>query len=120
MRMTASTTHETMRHIPDEELHAYLDQARSRAPCVEIATHLAACERCRGARDAIAALRDRTTALLATLAPPRRFAPIFDQLQDQAAARSARRHQLRRAGVWAASVAAAIALGWGANAYVSG
>lgn len=120
MRTTVNTTHETMRHIPEEELHAYLDQALSRAQCVEIESHLASCESCRDARDAIAALRDRTTALLATLAPPRRFAPIFDQLQEQAAARSARRHQLRRAGVWAASLAAAIAVGWGANAYVSG
>ena len=79
--MTASTTCETMRHIPDEELHAYLDQALSRAQCVEIESHLAACESCSQLRDGIAALRDRTTALLATLAPPRRFPPILDELR---------------------------------------
>ena len=108
-----------MRHIPEEELHAYLDQALSRAQCVEIESHLAACAGCSDARDGIAALRDRTTALLATLAPPRRFPPILDQLQAEAAARTARRQHTRRTAVWAASVAAALALGWGANAYFS-
>ena len=117
--MTVSTRHETMRHIPEEELHAYLDQALSRAQCVEIESHLAACAGCSDARDSIAALRDRTTALLATLAPPRRFPPILDQLQAEAAARTARRQHARRTGVWAASVAAALVLGWGANTYFS-
>ena len=82
-----------MRHIPDEELHAYLDQALSRAQCVEIESHLASCQACQDLRDGIAALRDRTTALLATLAPPRRFPVPLDQLRGLAAARSARRHQ---------------------------
>jgi hypothetical protein len=122
MRTIASTTWqtvETMRHIPDEELHAYLDQALSRAQCVEIESHLASCAGCSDSRDGIAALRDRTTALLATLAPPRRFPPILDELREEAAARTARRHHTRRTAVWAASVSAALALGWGANAYVS-
>ena len=61
-----------MRHIPEDELHAYLDQALSRTQCVEIESHLAECPSCRGMRDGIAALRDRTTALLAKLAPPAR------------------------------------------------
>lgn len=108
-----------MRHIPEEELHAYLDQALSRTQCVEIESHLATCAGCSDARDGIAALRDRTTALLATLAPPRGFPPILDQLRAEAAARTARRHHARRAAVWAASVAAAVALGWGANTYFS-
>src|SRR5512140_2609513 len=85
--MIASIRHETMRHIPEEELHAYLDQALSRAQCVEIESHLAACAGCSEARDGIAALRDRTTALLASLAPPRGFPPILDNLRAEAAAR---------------------------------
>ena len=32
-----------LRHIPEEELHAYLDQALSRSQCVEIENHLAEC-----------------------------------------------------------------------------
>ena len=67
-----------MRHIPEDELHAYLDQGLSRSQCVEIESHLAVCSSCRATRDGIAALRDRTTALLATLAPPRRFPPAFE------------------------------------------
>ena len=59
-----------MRHIPEDELHAYLDQGLSRSQCVEIESHLAGCASCQAARDGIAALRDRTTALLARLAPP--------------------------------------------------
>ena len=86
---------------------------------MEIESHLAACAGCSDARDGIAALRDRTTALLATLSPARRFPPILDELRAEAAARTARRHQVRRTAVWAASVAAALALGWGANTYFS-
>ena len=43
--MTGSITsrRESMRHIPEDELHAYLDQALSRSQCVEIESHLAAC-----------------------------------------------------------------------------
>ena len=69
-----------MRHIPEEELHAYLDQGLSRSQCVEIESHLAVCPYCQAARDGIAALRDRTTALLAKLAPPRRIPPAFESL----------------------------------------
>ncbi|HYF38071.1 MAG TPA: zf-HC2 domain-containing protein [Gemmatimonadales bacterium] len=101
-----------MRHIPEEELHAYLDQGLSRSQCVEIESHLASCPSCQAARDGIAALRDRTTALLARLAPPRSFAPSFEALQRRAAVQaSARRRRIHRAA-WAASVVAAVGLGW--------
>src|SRR5918994_1684105 len=101
-----------MRHIPEDELHAYLDQALSRSQCVEIESHLARCAPCRAERDAIAALRDRTTALLATLTPPRRFAPAAEVLRERAAARLARRADRWRAAMWAASVMFALGLGW--------
>jgi hypothetical protein len=107
--------HETMRHIPEDELHAYLDQALSRSQCVEIESHLAACLGCRRERDSIAALRDRTTALLATLAPPRRIAPSYELLSERAAARSARLAGRWRAAAWAASMLLAVGLGWGAR-----
>ena len=101
-----------MRHIPEEELHAYLDQGLSRSQCVEIESHLASCPSCRAARDGIAALRDRTTALLAKLAPARGFPPAFESLRRRAAVEaSARRRRLHRAA-WAASVVAAVGLGW--------
>ena len=111
--------HETMRHIPEDELHAYLDQALSRSQCVEIESHLATCLRCRHERDSIAALRDRTTALLATLAPPRRIAPSYELLSERAAARTARMAGRWRAAAWAASMLLAVGLGWGARSFGS-
>jgi hypothetical protein len=107
-----------MRHIPEDELHAYLDQGVSRSQAVEIESHLAGCFLCQSNRDAIAALRDRTTALLATLAPPRRLPPAFDTLQDRAADRVTTRRRHARVGVWAASLVAAVGLGWTASALV--
>ncbi|HET7601979.1 MAG TPA: zf-HC2 domain-containing protein [Gemmatimonadales bacterium] len=106
-----------MRHIPEEELHSYLDQALSRSQCVEIESHLARCAWCRASRDGIAALRDRTTALLSTLTPVRhRIPPSWESLSLRAAARSSRHVRLGRAGLWAASIAAAVALGWAGQA----
>jgi hypothetical protein len=104
-----------MRHIPEDELHAYLDQGLSRSQCVEIESHLAACPPCQSARDGIAALRDRTTALLAKLTPPRSFPPEFESLRRRAAsAVSARRREVQRTA-WAASMVAAVGLGWTAS-----
>lgn len=100
-------------HVPEAELHAYLDQALSRSQCVDIEHHLAECRSCQAERDAIAALRDRTTSLLVA-ATPRRIRPRpFAELSGRAArerAQAARR--LRYAG-WAASLLVALGLGWG-------
>ena len=107
-----------MRHIPEEELHAYLDQALSRAQAVEIESHLASCAACRAERDAIAGLRDRTTALLAALAPrttPAR--PSWTELRRRHLTATARRANLVRAGVWAASLIFAIGLGYRAHSW---
>jgi putative zinc finger protein len=104
-----------MRHIPEEELHAYLDQGLSRSQCVEIESHLDVCPTCQATRDGIAALRDRTTALLAKLAPPRSFPPAFESLRRRADLEvSARRRRIQLAA-WAASLVAAVGLGWTAN-----
>jgi putative zinc finger protein len=106
---------ETMRHIPDDELHAYLDQALSRSQCVEIESHLAGCVRCRMARDEIAALRDRTTALLGKLGPRRiQWVPL-GTLQEEAEERRLRVRYWMRAGAWAATLFLALGLGWQAR-----
>jgi len=107
-----------MRHIPEDELHAYLDQGLSRSQAVEIESHLAGCSSCRATRDAIAALRDRTTALLATLSPPRRLPPAFDTLRERAADRVSTRRRQMRLGAWAASLVAAVGLGWTASSLI--
>jgi hypothetical protein len=101
-----------VRHIPEEELHAYLDQALSRSQCIEIETHLAVCYPCQGDRDAIAALRDRTTRLLGLAAPVRVRVPAWTELEGQAIVRRQQR-PWRRLGIWAASVAGAVLAGWG-------
>jgi putative zinc finger protein len=105
-----------MRHIPEDELHAYLDQALSRSQCVEIESHLAGCPSCRATRDGIAALRDRTTALLARLAPPRRVPMGFEALRHQGDLRASIRRRRIRAAAWAASLVLAVGTGWAAAA----
>ena len=104
-----------MRHIPDDELHACLDQALSRSQCVEIESHLASCALCRMARDEIAAVRDRTTALLGSLGPRRiRWIPL-GTLQREADARRRRTRHWIQAGAWAATLCLALGLGWQAR-----
>jgi hypothetical protein len=104
-----------MRHIPEDELHAYLDQGLSRSQCVEIESHLAVCASCQGARDGIAALRDRTTALLARLAPPRAFPTPFETLRRRADIEVSARRRRVHLVAWAASIVAAVAFGWTAS-----
>jgi hypothetical protein len=108
-----------MRHIPEDELHAYLDQGLSRSQCVEIESHLADCPACQATRDRIAALRDRTTALLARLAPARTLPPAFDTLRRQAAEQVSERRRRLRNALWVASLAVAVGLGW-AGSYLLG
>lgn len=100
-----------MRHVPDEELNAYLDQALSRSQCIEIETHLSLCASCSRDRDGIAALRDRTTALLALTAPRRVSPPAWIDMQARAVAKRSR--PWKRSALWAASVAGAVLTGWG-------
>ena len=104
-----------MSHIPEAELHAYLDQALPRLRCVEIESHLAECTPCRTARDEIAALRDRTTAMLARLAPQRTVPPPLADLRHRAAHRASERARFRQRAAWAASVLVALGVGWGAS-----
>ena len=104
-----------MRHVPEEELHAYLDQALSRSQCVEIETHLARCAHCREVRDDTAALRDRTTALLAALTPrPLILPPPLEQLRGRRTVTGVGRFSVRarRLGLLAAGIIGAVGAGW--------
>jgi putative zinc finger protein len=107
-----------MRHIPEDELHAYLDQGLSRTQCVEIESHLADCPSCQAMRDGIAALRDRTTALLSRLAPPRHVPPAFEVLRRRAAVVASQRRRRLSIAAWAASLVAAVGLGWSASSFL--
>lgn len=100
-------------HIPDDELHGYLDQALPRSRCVTLESHLAACPGCRARRDATAALRDRTTLLLAQLTPERtRIPPSYEELQRRATTRPGPRFTWRDVA-WAASILLAVGVGYG-------
>ncbi len=115
--MTGWMSEVIVRHVPEDELHAYLDQALSRSQCVEIECHLAECRSCRADRDRVAAIRDRTTALLADAAPRRiAVAPPFEQLVASHRVRSTARivslARLRRVGLLAAGLVAAVGAGW--------
>ena len=87
--------------------------------CVEIETHLAECGHCRDERDTIAGLRDRTTALLATLSPRALILPppfeLLAERRSLAAMRAEWQRRIRQAGLWAAGIAAAVGAGWGAR-----
>ncbi len=111
-----------MRHVPDEELHAYLDQALSRSQCVEIETHMADCVRCSDRRDANAALRDRTTALLAQLTPRTLIIPPpYASLEERRIGMptfSRWQRGARRATIWAAGIVAAIGTGWAGRSFL--
>jgi hypothetical protein len=109
-----------MLHIPEDELHAYLDQALDRQRCVEIESHLAECTRCRDARDGIAALRDRTTALLARLAPRRTVIPAYAEIRRRAQIRVFRQQRVLARLAWAASVVLALGIGWTASTLYRG
>lgn len=56
-------------HIPEEELHAYLDAQLSPAQRAEIAEHLLACLICRALEGEVRTLRSRSAALLAIATP---------------------------------------------------
>jgi hypothetical protein len=107
-----------MLHIPEDELHAYLDQSLSRSQCVEIESHLASCPMCQSQRDGIAALRDRTTALLSLLAPAMTLPPSFETIRSRARGVAHGRQRMLRVGFWAASVVVALGLGWTAHVWL--
>jgi len=104
-----------VRHIPEDELHAYLDQALSRSQAIEIERHLARCPSCQARRDGAAALRDRTTALLARLGSPPSLivAPPYAELKARHLAGQARRRVWIRSAAVAAGIAG-LGIGWAA------
>lgn len=94
-------------HLPDDELHAWLDGALSRAQQAEIAHHLLGCLICRALEAEVRAVRSRSEALLALAAPRRRVAaPV------RAPLRAGRR---LRGGVAAAAAVALVTTTWAVN-----
>jgi anti-sigma factor RsiW len=107
-----------MLHIPDDRLHAYLDQALDRLESADIESHLAECAACRAERDAIIMLRDRTTALLARAAARHAAGPPFGKIRALSDERRRVRQQRLQRTAWAASVVLALGTGWSASWYL--
>lgn len=106
-----------MLHIPDDRLHAYLDQALDRLESAAIESHLAECAACRAERDAIIMLRDRTTALLARAAR-HAAGPPFGKIRSLSDERRRVRQLRLQRTAWAASVVLALGTGWSASWYI--
>lgn len=106
-----------MLHIPDDRLHAYLDQALDRLESAAIESHLAECAACRADRDAIITLRDRTTALLARASVRHVAGPPFAKIRALADERRRVRQVRRQRTAWAASIVLALGTGWSASWY---
>jgi len=92
-------------HVPEEEFHAWLDGALSRAQSAEIGEHLLGCLLCRAAHADAVATRDRASALLALAVP----GGIRRQLPGTRRATSITRARI------AAGVAVLVVGGWLAN-----
>jgi hypothetical protein len=98
-------------HLPEEEIHAWLDQQLSRVQAAEVAEHLLGCLICRALEAEVRGVRERTTALLA-LAAPRSFRAL-----PTATPAAIRRTPARiRSGSVAAAAAVIVGLGsWAAT-----
>lgn len=63
-------------HLPEEELHAWLDGELSSAQRAEVSEHLLACLICRALEAEVRSLRDRAAALLAAAVPAPHQLPV--------------------------------------------
>jgi hypothetical protein len=96
-------------HLPEEELHAWLDGQLSPSQRAEIAEHLLGCLRCRALEGEVRGVRDRAGALLALAAPRHRVARSLRATLPRPMRRRLGKRLLAGGGV----VAALLALGIG-------
>jgi anti-sigma factor RsiW len=100
---------DSMSHVDEGTLHAYLDGELPSAERTTLEAHLAGCATCRANITEERALRERATAVLGSARPVERPAPPLEQLRREPK-RSAWR--VRRSFAWAASIALALGLGY--------
>jgi hypothetical protein len=106
--MTRDGKEDSMPHVDEGTLHAYLDGELSPAERTGLEQHLAQCATCRALLADERALRDRSTALLASARPIDQPLPPFEQIH-----RAPRRPwYLRTSVAWAASIVLAVGLGY--------
>jgi len=100
---------DSMSHVDEGTLHAYLDGELPSAERTALEEHLAGCATCRANLTEERALRERASAVLGSARPAERPAPPLEQLR-RAPQRSPWR--VRRSFAWAASIALALGLGY--------
>ena len=96
-------------HLPEDELHAWLDGQLSPSQRAEIAEHLLGCLRCRALEGEVRGVRDRAGALLG-IAAPRILVP---RALPATLPRPVRRRIGKRLVAGGGAVAALLALGFG-------
>ncbi len=100
---------DSMSHVDEGTLHAYLDGELPPAERTALETHLADCATCRATLTEERTLRERASAVLGSARPAERPAPPLEQLRREPK-RSPWR--VRRSFAWAASIALALGLGY--------
>jgi putative zinc finger protein len=100
---------DSMSHVDEGTLHAYLDGELPSTERAAVEAHLAGCAACRGNLTEERSLRDRASAVLGSARPAERPAPPLDQLRREPK-RSPWR--VRRSVAWAASIALALGVGY--------
>jgi len=100
---------DSMSHVDEGTLHAYLDGELPSTERAALEAHLAGCATCRENLSEERSLRERASAVLGSARPAERPAPPLDQLRREPK-RSPWR--LRRSFAWAASIALALGLGY--------
>src|SRR5207249_2573904 len=100
---------DSMSHVDEGTLHAYLDGELPSAERAALEAHLADCATCRANLTEERALRERATAVLGSARPAERPAPPLEQLRREPQGSPWR---VRRSFAWAASIALALGLGY--------
>lgn len=115
-----------MSHVAEGQLHAYLDgdlRAHDPAAADALERHVDGCAECAARLREATALRGDAASILSGAAPADVEGPPFEMLRQRAAARRAERTRpaakRTRTLAWAASLAAALILGWYARAIVA-
>src|SRR2546426_5840347 len=108
-RMIPDWREDSMSHVDEGTLHAYLDGELPSAERTALEAHLSDCATCRANLTEERALRERATALLGSARPAERPAPPLEQLRRES--KRAPWH-VRRSFAWAASIALALGIGY--------
>lgn len=107
--MTRDGKEDSMSHVDEGTLHAYLDSELPSAERATLERHLETCTTCRGLLAEERALFERASALLGSARPVERPAPPFEKVR-----RMPKRSPwyVRTSVAWAASLALALGLGY--------